>query len=223
MDTPFDDFTHRLSLFISKRPELIVTTLSNVFTMRLIRNKTHGDLAEIAITEFINQFMYDFEAQHVGKDLFRAKLQEEDIVITNRVSETQIPVSLKAYGDGPLQLSTDRSSAMFPLLETHESPITDRQLINDIFAHAGFGHFGTINVLPLIYDEGKRKCNILVFNSLLAKEETARIERVIEGRGRRHPVYLFTDLNGGIYQKSDMGMLPRMRFRGVCGRTQGGH
>jgi hypothetical protein len=36
--------------------------------MRLIRNKTHGDLAEIAIAEFINQFMYDFKSIHTGKD-----------------------------------------------------------------------------------------------------------------------------------------------------------
>ena len=28
--------------------------------MRLIGNKTHGDLAEIGMAEFINQFMYDW-------------------------------------------------------------------------------------------------------------------------------------------------------------------
>jgi hypothetical protein len=35
--------------------------------MRLIGNKTHGDLAEIGMVEFINQFMYDFKSVHVEK------------------------------------------------------------------------------------------------------------------------------------------------------------
>jgi hypothetical protein len=60
-----------LKRLIRKHPELIVTTLSNILTMRLIGNKTHGDLAEIEIAEFINQYMYDFRSIHVGKDLLR--------------------------------------------------------------------------------------------------------------------------------------------------------
>jgi len=48
------------------------------------RNKTHGDLAEIAIAEFSNQYMYDFRSVHVGKDLYRAKSQEEDIELLKR-------------------------------------------------------------------------------------------------------------------------------------------
>lgn len=52
--SPYKDFTARLKLLIGKNPHLITTTLSNIFTMRLIGNKTHGDLAEIAIAEFIN-------------------------------------------------------------------------------------------------------------------------------------------------------------------------
>ena len=65
---PYKDFTTRLKLLINKHPHLIITTLSNIFTMR-IGNKTHGDLAEIGISEFINQYMYDFRSIHVGKDL----------------------------------------------------------------------------------------------------------------------------------------------------------
>src|SRR3990172_4198789 len=104
---PYKDFTMRLKVLVSKHPDLITTTLSNIFTMRLIGNKTHGDLAEIAISEFINQYMYDFRSKHVGKDLYRAKSREEDIKIMNEVTKAEFPVSLKAYGDGPLQLSTD--------------------------------------------------------------------------------------------------------------------
>jgi len=36
-------------------------TLANIFTMRYIGNKTHGDMAEIGLTEFIRLFMYDFD------------------------------------------------------------------------------------------------------------------------------------------------------------------
>lgn len=86
----YSDFTRRLKVLIGKQPELITTTLSNIFTMRLIGNKTHGDLAEIAVSEFINQYMYDFRSVHVGKDLYRAKSQEEDIRITNEITNTEI-------------------------------------------------------------------------------------------------------------------------------------
>ena len=116
-EAAYKDFTARFKLFISKHPNLITTTLSNIFTMRLIGNKTHGDLAEIAIAEFINQYMYDFRSIHVGKDLYRAKSQEEDIKVINEITKAEFPVSLKAYGDGPLQLSTDKSSLMFEVLQ----------------------------------------------------------------------------------------------------------
>ena len=86
------DFIERLKLLASKYPGLITMTLSNIFTMRLIGNKTHGDLAEIAIAEFINQYMYDFRSIHVGKDLYRAKLREEDIKIINEISKAEFPV-----------------------------------------------------------------------------------------------------------------------------------
>ena len=62
----YRNFTKRLKLLISKNPQLIKTTLSNIFTMRILGNKTHGDLAEIAVPEFINQYMYDFRSIHVG-------------------------------------------------------------------------------------------------------------------------------------------------------------
>lgn len=89
----FYDFAKRFSLLISKNRDLITTTLSNIFTMRLVGNKTHGDLAEIAISEFINQFMYDFKSVHVGKDLYRAKSHEEDIRITNEIDNVDFAVS----------------------------------------------------------------------------------------------------------------------------------
>ena len=50
---PYDEFTLRFKLLVSKNPTLVIKVLSNIFTMRLIGNKTHGDLAEIAISEFI--------------------------------------------------------------------------------------------------------------------------------------------------------------------------
>ncbi|MCK5783755.1 MAG: hypothetical protein KAH06_04870 [Desulfobacterales bacterium] len=189
----YADFIKRLSLLIEKHPQLIVTTLSNIFTMRLIGNKTHGDLAEIAIAEFINQYMYDFKSTHVGKDLYRAKTREEDITIENEITGTIFPVSLKAYGDGPLQLSTDKNFQMFPFLEKYGDEITDKRKIAEVFASDEFSYFSENNVLPLIYDEKKQKCNILVFDSDLAKKKTAYIKKEIAGRGRKHPVYRFFD------------------------------
>lgn len=189
----YQDFTKRFSLLIKKHPALITMTLSNIFTMRLIGNKTHGDLAEIAISEFINQYMYDFKSIHVGKDLYRAKSKEEDITVENEITNEKFPISLKAYGDGPLQLSTDKTSKMFPLLESYGDIIRDEQVIFDIFATPEFSCFSEINVLPLIYDEKKQRCNILVFDAELARNSVAYIRKETAGSGRVHPAYRFFD------------------------------
>ncbi len=199
----YKDFTIRLKLLISKHPDLITTTLSNIFTMRLIGNKTHGDLAEIAMAEFVNQYMYDFRSIHVGKDLYRAKSQEEDIKIINEITKVEFPVSLKAYGDGPLQLSTDKNSLMFPRLLQEEGLISGKESVKKIFDDPAFSAFTSINVLPLIYDEKKQRCNILVFDYQAAKNQTEMIVRedsasgtAGKGRGRKHPVFRFYDAQG---------------------------
>lgn len=174
--------------------------------MRLIGNKTHGDLAEIGIAEFINQFMYDFKSIHVGKDLFRAKEREEDIVIINEVTKNQFPLSLKAYGDGPLQLSTDSDQKMFPYLETQGKDITDKEQIAIIFGSTAFADFNNINVMPLIYNEKKKQCNIMVFDHDKAIKNTARIKYIGNGeshsgkkagKSRQHPIFMFLDEDDG--------------------------
>ena len=190
---PYRDFVNRLKLLVSKNPALIATTLSNIFTMRLIGNKTHGDLAEIAIAEFINQYMYDFRSIHVGKDLYRAKTREEDITVINEITQAQFPVSLKAYGDGPLQLSTDKTFGMFPRLEREGAEVRGQSAVQRVLTDPVFAEFRNINVLPLIYDEPRQRCNILVFDYARAISETSRITRLAAGSGRRHPVYRFYD------------------------------
>jgi len=201
----FLDFYQRLRLLISKNPGLITTTLSNIFTMRLVGNKTHGDLAEIGIAEFVNQFMYDYKAQHVGKDLFRAKKREEDILVSNELTGHQIPISLKAYGDGPLQLSTDKSSKMFSLLSKYKKAIEDKAEIMKILNNKVFQDAGIINVLPLIYDETNKKCNIMVFNFDKATKDCAKISFHDKGSGRKHPVYRFYDNAGGFIMETRYG------------------
>lgn len=207
--TLYKDFQKRFKLLASKRPYLVENTLSNIFTMRLIGNKTHGDLAEIGIAEFIHQFMYDFDSRHVGKDLFRAKEHEEDIVIINEMTKEEIPVSLKAYGDGPLQLSTDKDSKMFPKLCEYGDSITDKNIINEIFSSDAFISLDSVNVMPLIYREEKKECNIMVFDFDKMKEKTEKIlfvdkgykydedlRQVVPGKGRSHPIYMFIDGDG---------------------------
>lgn len=202
----YEDFKDRFKLLASKHRHLIVNTLSNIFTMRLIGNKTHGDFAEIGMAEFINQFMYDFKSIHVGKDLFRAKKHEEDIVIINEITNTKFPVSLKAYGDGPLQLSTDSKQKMFPYLKKWGSQIKDSKQISEIFNAEEFADFGTINVMPLIYDEKSQRCNIMIFDHKKAMNNTKKIVyvdkkkkfdfttgRVVPGKGRTHPIFMFVD------------------------------
>ncbi len=207
--TPYRDFQKRFKLLAQKKPFLVENTLSNIFTMRLIGNKTHGDLAEIGLAEFIHQFMYDFDSRHVGKDLFRAKEHEEDIVIINELTKEEIPVSLKAYGDGPLQLSTDKDSKMFPRLSKYGKVITDKSTIDEILNSEAFISLDSVNVMPLIYREDKKECNIMVFDFEKMKRKTAKIlfidkgyrydestGDVTTGKGRTHPIYMFLDKEG---------------------------
>ena len=201
---PYKDFKNRLKLLISKHRHLIVNTLSNIFTMRLIGNKTHGDLAEIGMAEFINQFMYDFKSIHVGKDLFRAKEHEEDIMIINEVTQLKFPLSLKAYGDGPLQLSTDSDQKMFPYLVKQGRDIKDKDKITDIFNSEAFSEFSNVNVMPLIYNEEKKRCNIMIFDYEKAIRETTKIKYIglaksfrvkNKSKSRIHPIFVFLDKN----------------------------
>jgi hypothetical protein len=194
--TPYKEFTIRLKLLIGKNPHLITTTLSNIFTMRLIGNKTHGDLAEIGIAEFINQYMYDFKSIHVGKDLYRAKEHEEDIKVINEITKAEFPISLKAYGDGPLQLSTDKHFSMFPALEAMGKLIEGKEALAALWANPIFSEFGNLHILPLIYHEKSMKCNILVFDSETAKKNIRKVSYEHEGKGRMHPVYRFYDEAG---------------------------
>ncbi len=193
----YKDFTARLKLLINKNPHLIITTLSNIFTMRLVGNKTHGDLAEIAIAEFINQFMYDFKSEHVGKDLYRAKKHEEDIKVINEITKAEFTVSLKAYGHGPLQLSTDKTGFMFMRLKEMGVLIDKIEDIAGIWKDPIFAALDSVNVLPLIYNEKQKQCNLLVFNVERAKGAVTSVRFVEKGNGRKHPVYRFYDCDGG--------------------------
>lgn len=198
----YNDFTKCLKSLISEHPALITTTLSNIFTMRLIGNKTHGDLAEIAISEFIDQYMENFESTHVGRHSFRdPNSQEEDIKIKNKVTKVKFSVSLKAYKYGPLQLSTNKDSSMFSRLEGEEKKegkITDREQIRNLLEDSAFSDFGKINVLPLIYDQESKpyRCNILIFDYNRARRSVSQIIRIGEGGRRKHPVYRFYDSEG---------------------------
>jgi hypothetical protein len=163
--------------------------------MRQIGNKTHGDLAEIAIVEFINQYMYDYSAVHVGKNLYRAKSKEEDISVKSDLTSEKFSLSLKAYGKGPLQLSTDKKFELFPLLEKYGDEIVDKNKINEIITSKAFKHLSEINILPLIYDEKERKCNILVFDINKALSSIKKIVKEGKTGHRKHPVYKFYDDN----------------------------
>ncbi len=110
---PYKDFTDRLKLLISKHPDLIATTLSNVFTMRLIGNKTHGDLAEIAIAEFIDQYMYDFRSIHVGKDLYRANQKRRILRSSTKLPKLSFRSALRRTGMVLFSFPPTRTSACF--------------------------------------------------------------------------------------------------------------
>lgn len=195
---PFSQFCRDLKNFSREHPQVISNTLSNIFTMRLIGNKTHGDLAEVGIAELTSSFIPGYTAKHVGKDLFRAKKSEEDIVITRDSDGVEIPVSLKAYGDGPLQLSTDKQSVLFPLIENTagDSTVLEKpETLNTILKNPAFEALSSLNVLPLIYREINKQCSIMIFDNNVIAAKTSRIVKEMPGKARKHPVWKFRDSN----------------------------
>ena len=110
------------------------------------------------------------------------------------MTQEGILVSLKAYGVGPLQLSTDKSARMFPrLLAEGDNVIQGRERIQAILEDKTFRDVREMNVLPLIYDEKQQRCNIMVFDFDALKNQTTVIEKITSGRGRKHPVFIFLD------------------------------
>ncbi len=202
----FDEFIERFTLFSKKRVDVLAMTLQNIFTMRRIGNKTHGDMAEIALSELINQYMYDFSSKHVGRELFRSKEHEEDILVTNDISGEEFAISLKAYGCGPLQLSTDKERQIYAVLAREVSPITEQGVMRRIFSETCFTRLRSTHVVPLIYDEKRHRCNILIFDIERALQSTHRIRLVERARNRRkYPIYLFEDEGGGYIAEARYG------------------
>jgi hypothetical protein len=85
---------------------------------------------------------------------------------------------------------------MFPRLREKGGAISGRKAIDSIFKDPAFSEFGNINVLPLIYREKEKQCNIMVFDFSKAKTNTREIRYEEEGRGRKHPVFRFYDESG---------------------------
>lgn len=209
----FHDFIERLELILKEKPGILINTLSNIFAMRAVGNKTHGDLAEIGLSEFINYFVYDFSSLHVGKENYRKKTQEEDISVTSKVGAYKgvaIPISVKAYGIGPLQLSTDKENQLYRFLqaaiEKEATGTIEGTRAKQVLGNAVFQSAANLNVLSLIYDEKNRQCNIMPFDLRKAFAATKHIVPVVAGqtfdfrtqsiisKGRRkHPIFLFLD------------------------------
>lgn len=91
---------------------------------------------------------------------------------------------------------------MFPHLQSIEGPIETPEKVQEIYNSEAFQGFGAINVMPLIYNEDKKQCNIMVFDHEKAKLDTRKILLIgkgetfggkARGKTRKHPIYLFLD------------------------------
>ena len=85
---------------------------------------------------------------------------------------------------------------MFSRLEQETGDIKGKAKVNAILSDPIFADFSDINVLPLIYDEKRQRCNILVFDYGRARGAVAEIQKQTAGNGRIHPVYRFLDASG---------------------------
>jgi len=200
MITPFEKFLEKFKQSFTSNQSMIYVVLANVFSMRIIGNKTHGDLAEIALTEYINQFVGGFSAKHTGKEKFRAKKFEEDIRVKNLETNEEIPISIKTYGSGPLQLSTNKDSSMFTHLRSTvaNGEVVSLPEIKKILGNPCFADFKGVNVLPLIYNEKKMLFRVIVFELRRAYTAVRHIKFIAPrklGKKKTFPIYKFYDGN----------------------------
>ncbi len=192
----YEDFTSRLKLLFSKNLKPCRDHLEQYIHHAPDRQQDPRRLGRAPSPNSSISTCMTYKSRHVGKDLYRAKANEEDISVRNEITREEIPISLKAYGDGPLQLSTDKSAVMFPALTALGTSIAGDDLAG-LWAAPAFSAFGAINILPLIYDEKAQRCNILVFDSLRARQAVRRATLESAGGRRKHPVYRFYDQAGG--------------------------
>jgi len=202
MLSSFDKFLIKFAKSFKDKSPTINSVMANVFSMRIIGNKTHGDLAEIALTEYINEFVSDYTAKHTGKETFRAKINEEDIRVTDIKTGKAIPISIKTYGTGPLQLSTNKDTSMFKYLTKivgKRRRFDDFDKIKEILNNSCFVEFNDVNVLPLIYNEKEMKFKIIIFDVKRAYGSAQKIKyfppRKIGKSKKTHPIYKFFDKN----------------------------
>ena len=209
--------------FFSKHQSHLSDLCSNVFTMREIGNKTHGDMAEVAVTAFINKFLSDkYIGLHVGKALFRKKKKEEDVLAINNETKEEIPISVKAYGEGNLQLSTDKEYIIFPMLESYKKDIiSDKEEINNIINV--IDSILDLNVLLFIYNEKKYTCNVMIYDFNLVKSQVNRIEKVFPQGARKYPIYKFMHDNNYLFEVRYGGKNANALQRGVWTHTKNAH
>ena len=222
----FDKFLTKFVESFSGKDPIIFSVLGNVFSMRIIGNKTHGDLAEIALTEYINQFVSGYSAKHIGKEKFRAKEFEEDIRITETSTKEEIPISIKAYGSGPLQPSTNKDGSMFSLLQNviGKKGTNDIGKIKEVLNNKCFKDFSAVNVLPLIYNEKEMKFKVIVFDLQKAYSSVKKIKflppRKI-GKKKTFPIYKFFDnKNNYIFEVRYGGAKANALQRGMWTHTE---
>ncbi len=199
MPNQFNKFLIEFSKSFKEKDPVIHSVMANIFSMRIIGNKTHGDLAEIALTEYINEFVGDYSAKHTGKETFRAKVNEEDIRVTNKNTNEEMPISIKTYGFGPLQLSTNKDTSMFRYLTeiVGKKQVIDSNKIRKILSNPCFIDFNDVNVLPLIYNETEMTFKVIIFDVKKAYKSVRKIKffppRKFGENRETHPIYKFFD------------------------------
>ncbi len=206
---------------LSERKDNLIDMCSNVLSMREIGNKTHGDMAEIAVTAFINKFLSEkYTGIHVGKVLYRKKEREEDVLAIENNTKESIPISVKTYGDGYLQLSTDKEFTIFPMLESYgKNIITDEKEINVIMDIINSKL--DLNILLFIYNEKKLTCNVMIYDFDTIKSKVKKIEKILPGGSRKYPIYKFTDNNDNyLFEVRYGGKSANALQRGVWTHTE---
>jgi len=149
----------------------------------------HGYLLEPGMARYIND-EFKIPARAVGKSWYRdSVLHENDIIIADTDKDldeyelTHSPprgasgFSLKFYGYGHVQLSTDKESLMRTECEKYgEQDIRDKSLIDRILSSEPFVNFRTLHTLIVCVNRKDKTYGLLKFDDAKAFSEVDNIK-----------------------------------------------
>ncbi|MFW6047576.1 MAG: hypothetical protein ACOCP4_07330 [Candidatus Woesearchaeota archaeon] len=186
--------------------------ISRVMDFRKTGVATAGYLMEPAIANFISEIT-GYQCRQIGKEWYRNSSENEDDIVVfavgtadsqineiieNRDFTKMIGLSLKTYGEGDLQVSTNKSNSLRLDCEKFGERKLDKKEISTLKNKKSFNNFKALNTIQILYQEpnGRKivdySYRVTAFNTFKACEDIEHIEFIMR---KKYGIYRFFNSN----------------------------